>query len=194
MSSSESLLTVGEVAAFQQARFEDFPPGFRESLGTDFDDYLEEKGLTSLFDDPFCTQPQVAEDEVGKVFSFRFDGNVVVNGEVLTSATELILADHDLSGAQIGLGVVTRHFNKGENTPPFVGWTETYEAFRGRAAGGRRLKYMNQLCLQNFGQPLRSALNGYIEDEAKRVWQKLVDEGVAEFIDIQVDPHWQFKS
>ncbi len=61
---------------------------------------------------------------------------------------------------------------------PFVGWTETYDAFRRQGLGKRRLEEANAYSLAEYGRPLHS--DTIVMEEAERTWQTLCDEGRAE--------------
>lgn len=60
---------------------------------------------------------------------------------------------------------------------PFVGYTTTEEGFRNKGLGSRRLFIMNALSKMLYGFPLHS--DTLISEEAKRLWERLVEQGKA---------------
>ncbi len=63
---------------------------------------------------------------------------------------------------------------------PFVVYTETSEAQRNKGYGRERLLAMNKMSLQYLGISLRSSEIGTISPEQHSIWQKLVNDGIAE--------------
>lgn len=61
---------------------------------------------------------------------------------------------------------------------PFVGFTRTLEGFQNEGLGERRLRVANAYSLDTYGVPLNSG--GLIEETAKRMWRRLVENGEAE--------------
>lgn len=61
---------------------------------------------------------------------------------------------------------------------PFVGFTETYEAFKKEGLGKRRLEVANAYSLAEYGRPLNS--DTILFDEARSIWEALCSEGRAE--------------
>lgn len=61
---------------------------------------------------------------------------------------------------------------------PFVGFTRTAEDFQSEGLGERRLRVANAYSLEQYNVSLNSS--AVIEEEAKRIWERLVEKGDAE--------------
>lgn len=60
---------------------------------------------------------------------------------------------------------------------PFVGFTETRRPHRRTGLAERRVRVMNALARQKYGLPINS--DTCISDDARKLWEKLVSEGMA---------------
>lgn len=83
-------------------------------------------------------------------------------------------------GGIAGRGEVRYHLTNNEDyfkDKPFVGFTETEKEHRRAGLAERRLRLMNALSQQKYGKPIHS--DTVITEEARRLWEKLVDEGKA---------------
>lgn len=61
---------------------------------------------------------------------------------------------------------------------PFVGFTQTEEPLRGLGIGETRLRIMNSIAHAKYGHPLHS--DTLLQESAKRIWERLVENGEAE--------------
>lgn len=114
-------------------------------------------------------------------YSFMYEfPNSGTEGE---RVTEILAADLDNAGIPLGFGeisLVTGLDKPRIKNKPYVAYTETLEAGLHKGLNARRLKVMNELAKQYFGFPLHSDRSGDTEPEARRSWDRLVDEGYAE--------------
>lgn len=73
---------------------------------------------------------------------------------------------------------------------PFVGFTRTHESFQKQGLALRRLEEANAYSLAEYGFPLNS--DTLLTDEAKRVWERLVEAGRAEQYKENDNPRFRF--
>lgn len=93
----------------------------------------------------------------------------------------MYLVDGDATHAPFGFGEVRLNVSSSKEYfthKPFVGTTQTDPAMRKHGFGTRRLLLMNAFTRAAYDLPLYS--DTLVSDDAKRVWKKLLDQGVAE--------------
>jgi len=59
----------------------------------------------------------------------------------------------------------------GDESPPYLGWTQTFDEYQHQGLGERRLALMNAYCKKVYDAHLHSSPNAY--DNSKSLWDKL---------------------
>lgn len=111
--------------------------------------------------------------------------------ENILSDTYVWLLDQDEAGDLIGYGIVAADR---ETNTPYVGDIFTNQDYRRGGFAKRRLKIMNRIAKETFGNVLHSSEVPTIEPEAAVVWQKLEEKGEVESFETARGRRWKFKA
>lgn len=147
-------------------------------------------------------EPDAYQQYVKSANRFEYEDQVTYELEIVEHQPDgqkdikIMLVDEDSRGEALGYGVIAYVSGNQRfpalNNKPYVGDTETVEKFRRLGHGERRLRLMNEIAQQRWGQPLESDPRGNTEKEAALVWQKLVRNDEAEQVGTPSGPRWKF--
>ena len=119
-------------------------------------------------------------------------------GEDIHSNTFVV--DVDDKGGELGFGhMLFNEGGSGDYLPflddkPFVAYTETGKDYQHRGLGTRRLHIMNLLAHELHNRPLNSDHEADIKSDARRLWQRLVREELAErYLEYDGTERFKFK-
>ena len=151
----------------------------------------------------FITPENYTVGNFSKILSFAHENGDVTfvaqqdkqfgkNGETERITYFVDLRGEDMTGyLEMGLGLtdVTDYF-KGK---PYVGFTRTSDGYQKEGLAERRLRQANAYALSEYGHTLNSDTI-ITDDTARRVWERLVDEGSAEKYMEGKNERFRFKS